>query len=76
MAAGPRGWQVDDWRGAGRARPVKTFIDNLSKPAKAKVIAALHISRTMAIGCSCHTPVRWGVVSRNYGSRTLRAHFG
>jgi phage-related protein len=34
MAAGPQGWQIDDWRGAGGARPVKTFIDNLSKPAK------------------------------------------
>jgi phage-related protein len=43
MAAGPRGWQVDDWRGAGGARPVKDFIDRLSKPAKAKVIAALEM---------------------------------
>ena len=43
MAAGPRGWQVDDWRGARGARPVKDFIDGLSKPAKAKVIAALEM---------------------------------
>jgi phage-related protein len=41
MAAGPQGWQVDDWRGAQGARPVKKFIDGLSKPAKAKVGAAL-----------------------------------
>jgi hypothetical protein len=43
MAAGPQGWQIDDWRGAGGARPVKTFIDNLSKPAEAKVIAVLQM---------------------------------
>ncbi len=41
MAAGRQDWQVDDWRSPGGARPVKTFIDGLSKPAKAKVGAAL-----------------------------------
>src|SRR6266850_72203 len=43
MAAGPRGWQVDDWRGPGGARPVRDFINDLSKPAKAKVLAALQM---------------------------------
>lgn len=43
MAAGPQGWQVDDWRGAGGTRPVRDFIDRLSKAAKAKVIAALEM---------------------------------
>jgi phage-related protein len=43
MAAGPQGWQVDDWRGPGGARPVRDFINDLSKPAKAKVLAALQM---------------------------------
>jgi phage-related protein len=43
MAAGPQGWQVDDWRGPSGARPVRAFINDLSKPAKAKVIAALQM---------------------------------
>ena len=43
MAAGPQRWQLDDWRGAEGARPVNDFIDSLSKPAKAKVIAALQM---------------------------------
>lgn len=41
MAAGPEGWQVDDWRGPSGARPVKEFIDGLSKAARAKVYAGL-----------------------------------
>lgn len=34
---------MDDWRGTGGARPVKEFIDSLSRPAKAKVLAALQM---------------------------------
>jgi phage-related protein len=34
-------WQVDDVRTAAGGRPVKEFLDNLSKSAKAKVSAAL-----------------------------------
>jgi len=41
MAADRQGRQVDDWRSPGGARPVKGFIDGLSKPVKAKVGAAL-----------------------------------
>lgn len=41
MATGPEKWQVDDWRGPSGARPVKAFLDGLSKAAKAKVYAAI-----------------------------------
>jgi phage-related protein len=41
--ADPQGWQVDDWRSPADARPVKEFIDDLSKPARAKVYAALEL---------------------------------
>lgn len=41
MAAAPAGWQVDDWRSANGARPVREFIDGLSKAARAKVYAAV-----------------------------------
>lgn len=34
-------WQITDWLGPAGARPVKDFIDGLSKPAKAKVVAEL-----------------------------------
>lgn len=34
-------WVVDDWRTSQGNRPVKAFIDNLSKSARAKVGAAL-----------------------------------
>lgn len=37
MAAGPQGWEVDDWRSSGGTRPVREFIRGLSKPARAKV---------------------------------------
>lgn len=40
---GPQRWQVDDWRGPAGARPVKEFIEDLSKPARAKVYAALRL---------------------------------
>ena len=36
-------WQVDDVRPAQGGRPVKDFIDGLSKAAKAKVYAALEM---------------------------------
>lgn len=35
------GWQIDDVRTAAGGRPVKNFLDQLSKGAKAKVSAAL-----------------------------------
>ena len=36
-------WQVGDVRGPGGSRPVKAFLDALSKNAKAKVYAALEM---------------------------------
>jgi phage-related protein len=41
--AGPETWRVDDWRGPAGARPVKEFIGDLSKPARAKVYAAFEM---------------------------------
>lgn len=35
------GWQIDDVRTAAGGRPVKNFLDELSKGAKAKISAAL-----------------------------------
>lgn len=42
MAAGPEGWQVDAWRGPSGARPVKEFIDGLSKAARVALGDGLH----------------------------------
>lgn len=39
-------WEIDDYRGAHGARPVKAFIDGLSAAAKAKVYAALEMLAT------------------------------
>jgi phage-related protein len=36
-----RRWQVDDYRTPAGQRPVRAFLDDLSKPAKAKVYAAI-----------------------------------
>ncbi len=36
-------WQIDDVRTAREARPVKQFLEDLSKGAKAKVYAALEM---------------------------------
>lgn len=41
--ADPKRWEVDDWRGPAGARPVKEFIDDLSKHGRAKVYAALEM---------------------------------
>lgn len=40
------GWELDDYRGPHGARPVKTFLDGLAAPAKAKVYAALDMLAT------------------------------
>lgn len=41
MSGGP--WQVDDYRTSAGGRPVKDFLDRLSKVAKPKVYAALEM---------------------------------